>query len=361
MLYRLLFSLADLWFPFNVFRYITFRTACAAVTALLLTWVLAPWLIRKLREGQVGQHIRIEGPPQHDAKAGTPTMGGLLIVASVVLSTLLWMEPTNPLVWVALGSIVAFAGLGMIDDYLHVLHPRRQGLSVRSKLMGQVLVGGAIGSILLFLASQGHFSTQLAFPFFKDLSPFLDGWYVPFAILVLVAASNAVNLTDGLDGLATGSMLVASGTYTVFAYLAGHRLIAEYLNIIYVPDAAEVTVFVGAIAGACLGFLWYNCHPAEVFMGDTGSLALGGAVGTVALLIKQELNLFLVGGLFVVECASVILQVGSFRLTGRRPLKMAPLHHHFEMTGWSESKVVVRFWILATMFALLSLATLKLR
>ena len=361
MLYRLLFPLADVWFPFNVFRYITFRTALAAVTALLLTLVVAPWLIRKLRERQIGQRIRSEGPPEHGAKAGTPTMGGLLIVGSVVASTLLWMDLSSRLVWVALGAMVAFAGLGALDDYLNVLHSRRRGLSVRAKLIGQILIASTIGGTLLALADAGHFSTQLAFPFFKDLSPFLGWWYVPFAVLVLVAASNAVNLTDGLDGLATGSTLVAAGTYTVFAYLAGHREIADYLNIIYVPDAAEVTVFVGAIAGACLGFLWFNCYPAEVFMGDTGSLALGGAVGTVALLIKQELILFFVGGLFVVECVSVIIQVGSFRMTGRRPFKMAPLHHHFEMTGWPEPKVVVRFWILAVMFALLSLATLKLR
>ena len=232
---------------------------------------------------------------------------------------------------------------------------------MRSKFALEIGVGVAVGLTLMWLSNTGHFSTQLAFPFFKELSPFLGWAYVPFAALVLVAASNAVNLTDGLDGLATGSVLVAAVTYTVFAYIAGHAVIADYLNILFVPEAAEVTVFVGAIAGACLGFLWYNCHPAEVFMGDTGSLALGGAVGTVALLIKQELNLFFVGGLFVIEALSVIIQVGSYRFTGRRVFHMAPLHHHFEMSGWPESKVVVRFWILATLFALLSLATLKLR
>jgi phospho-N-acetylmuramoyl-pentapeptide-transferase len=361
MLYRLLFELADVWSPFNVFRYITYRTALAAVTALLLTLAFAPSLIRRLQERQVGQQIRSEGPPDHNVKAGTPTIGGLLIVGAVVISTLLWMDPFNHLVWVALGSTVAFAGLGLADDYLHVVHPRRRGLSVRAKFLGEIGIAAAVGGTLMWMSAQGSFTTQLQFPFFKELSPFLGAWYLPFAILVLVAASNAVNLTDGLDGLATGSMLVASGTYTIFAYLAGNIIIAEYLNVLYVPHAGEVTVFVGAIAGACLGFLWFNCHPAEVFMGDTGSLALGGAVGTVALLIKQELNLFFVGGLFVVECLSVIIQVGSFRLTGRRPFRMAPLHHHFEMSGWPESKVVVRFWILAVMFALLSLATLKLR
>ena len=361
MLYELLFGLEDVFSPFNVFRYITFRTALSAITALVLTLVFAPPLIRWLQDKQVGQRIRAEGPPEHGAKAGTPTIGGILIVGAVVVSTLLWMDLSNPLVWVALASMLAFALVGFIDDYLHVIHPRRRGLSVRSKFLGEIAVGLAVGGVLLALSSTGHFSTQLAFPFFKELSPFLNWAYVPFAALVLVAASNAVNLTDGLDGLATGSTLIAAGTYTVFAYLAGHAVIAEYLNILYVPDAAEVTVFVGAIAGACLGFLWFNCHPAEVFMGDTGSLALGGAVGTVALLIKQELNLFFVGGLFVIEALSVIIQVGSYRFTGRRVFHMAPLHHHFEMHGWPESKVVVRFWIVAIMFALLSLATLKLR
>ncbi len=361
MLYELLFGLEDVFSPFNVFRYITFRTALSAVTALALTLLFAPTLIRWLQDKQVGQRIRAEGPPEHGAKAGTPTIGGILIVGAVVVSTVLWMDLGNPLVWVALGATVSFAVLGFFDDYLHVIHPRRRGLSVRSKFLGEIAIGVAVGGVLMWLSSSGEFSTQLAFPFFKELSPFLSWGYIPFAALVLVATSNAVNLTDGLDGLATGSMLIAAGTYTVFAYLAGHALYAEYLNILYVPAAAEVTVFVGAIVGACLGFLWFNCHPAEVFMGDTGSLALGAAVGTVALLIKQELNLFFVGGLFVVEALSVIIQVGSYRFTGRRVFHMAPLHHHFEMSGWPESKVVVRFWILAVMFALLSLATLKLR
>ena len=361
MLYELLFGLEDVFSPFNVFRYITFRTALSAVTALALTLLFAPTLIRWLQDKQVGQRIRAEGPPEHGAKAGTPTIGGILIVGAVVVSTVLWMDLGNPLVWVALGATVSFAVLGFLDDYLHVIHPRRRGLSVRSKFLGEIAIGVAVGGVLMWLSSSGEFSTQLAFPFFKELSPFLSWGYIPFAALVLVATSNAVNLTDGLDGLATGSMLIAAGTYTVFAYLAGHALYAEYLNILYVPAAAEVTVFVGAIVGACLGFLWFNCHPAEVFMGDTGSLALGAAVGTVALLIKQELNLFFVGGLFVVEALSVIIQVGSYRFTGRRVFHMAPLHHHFEMSGWPESKVVVRFWILAVMFALLSLATLKLR
>ncbi|MDP6687664.1 MAG: phospho-N-acetylmuramoyl-pentapeptide-transferase [Acidobacteriota bacterium] len=361
MLYELLINLQDVFSPLNVFRYITFRTALSAVTALSLTLLFAPSLIRWLKAKQVGQRIRSEGPPDHNAKAGTPTIGGILIVGSISISTLLWMELSNRLVWVALGSTLAFAILGFIDDYLHVIHPRRRGLSVRAKFMGEITIGVAVGTVLWWLSNQDMFSTQLAFPFFKEMSPFLGWMYLPFATLVLVAASNAVNLTDGLDGLATGSTLIAAGAFVAFAYLAGHNTMAEYLNIIYVQDAAEVTVFVGAIVGACIGFLWFNCHPAEVFMGDTGSLALGGAVGTVALLIKQEFNLFFVGGLFVVEALSVIIQVGSYRFTGKRVFHMAPLHHHFEMSGWPESKVVVRFWILASIFALLSLATLKLR
>jgi phospho-N-acetylmuramoyl-pentapeptide-transferase len=350
-----------MWFPFNVFRYITFRTACAAISALALTILLAPWVVERLRRGQIGQRIRSDGPPAHSTKEGTPTMGGLLIVGAVVISTILWMDMGNRFVWVALVGTVGFAILGFIDDYLNVVHPRKRGFSVRSKFIGEILIGLLVGGALLWMSFSGLFDTRLAFPFFKELSPTLGWWYLPFAVLVLVATSNAVNLTDGLDGLATGSMLIASGTYLVFAYLAGHVRLAEYLNILYVSDVGEVTVFCGALVGACLGFLWYNCFPAEVFMGDTGSLALGGAIGTVALLIKQEIALFLVGGLFVVECVSVIIQVGSFRLTGKRPLRMAPLHHHFEMGGWSEPKVIVRFWILAILFAMLSLATLKLR
>ncbi len=361
MLYELLYGFQDVFSPLNVFRYITFRTALSAITALLLTLAFAPRMILWLRAKQVGQRIRSEGPPEHGVKEGTPTMGGVLIVGAVVISTLLWMDMQNRLVWIALSSTVMFAGLGMLDDYLNVVHPRRRGLSVKSKFAGQFAIGSLIGGVLWWMAAHGSFSTQLAFPFFKELSPFLGWVYVPFAALVLVAASNSVNLTDGLDGLATGSVLIAAGAFTAFAYIAGHQVIADYLNIIYVPEAAELTVFAGAIAGACLGFLWFNCHPAEIFMGDTGSLALGGAVGTVALLIKQELNLFLVGGLFVVEVISVIIQVGSFRMTGKRPFKMAPLHHHFEMSGWPETKVVVRFWILAVLFALFSFATLKLR
>ena len=361
MLYALLFSLSDIWSPFNVFRYITFRTACSAFTALALTLALAPWLIDRLQGLQVGQLIRTDGPSGHTSKAGTPTMGGLLIVASITLGTLLWIDLKNPLAWVAITGTVGFGVVGFIDDYLGVFREGETGLSVRAKLTAQIGVAGLMGVALLVLSSRSLFTTQLSFPIFKQYSPHLEIWYVPFAILVLVATTNAVNLTDGLDGLATGSVLVAAVTYTAFSYLAGHALIAQYVGIAFVGDVAEVTVFAGAIVGSCLGFLWYNCHPADIFMGDTGSLALGGAIGIIALLTKQEITLLLVGGVFLLEALSVIIQVGSFRLTGRRVFRMAPLHHHFELAGWSEPKVIVRFWIMAILFALLSLATLKLR
>ena len=361
MLYELLVPLADVWFPFNVFRYLTFRTALSACSAFAATLLLGPWVIRRLQQAQVGQNIRAEGPASHQAKAGTPTMGGILIISSIVIATMLWASLHNMFIWLAVLGTSAFAVLGFVDDYMGCVHPRRRGLSVRSKLIGQVAVAATVGAVLWWMASIGAYTTQLQLPFFKDISPDLGLLYLPFATLVLVFASNAVNLTDGLDGLATGCMLVAAVTYTAFAYLAGHAMIADYLGILFVPEVAEITVFAGAIVGSCLGFLWYNCFPAQVFMGDTGSLALGGAVGIIALMIKQEVALVLVGGVFCLEALSVILQVGSFRLRGKRIFRMAPLHHHFELGGWSEPKVIVRFWILAMVFALLSLATLKLR
>lgn len=361
MLYELLVPLSEIWFPFNVFRYLTFRTALSAGSALGITLLMGPWVIARLRELQVGQQIRQEGPESHYSKAGTPTMGGLLIIGSILLSTLLWADLRNLFVWVALLGTSGYAALGFYDDYLGCVHPRRRGMSARSKLVGQILLGTAVGLALWTLAASGLFTTQISVPFFKDASPILGLWYVPFAVLVLVASTNAVNLTDGLDGLATGCVMVAAITYTAFTYLAGHALIAEYLGILFVPGVGEVTIFGGAIVGACLGFLWYNCHPADVFMGDTGSLALGGAVGILAMLIKQELLLVLVGGVFSLEALSVIIQVGSYRTRGKRVFRMAPLHHHFELGGWAEPKVIVRFWILAMLFSLMSLATLKLR
>lgn len=361
MLYDLIVPLQELWSPFNVFRYLTFRTALAAGTAFVLTLLLGPWMITRLRRLQVGQSIREDGPASHHGKAGTPTMGGLLVVAAILVGTLLWSNLRNPFVWTAMLGTLGFAGLGFLDDYFKCIHTRREGLSVRAKLAGQLLLSVGVGLTLWWLSVLGQFTTQLQLPFFKDVSPHLGLLYLPFAVLVLTASSNAVNLTDGLDGLATGCVMVSAMTYTAFAYLTGHAVIADYLGIIWVPGVAEATIFAGAIVGACVGFLWYNCHPASVFMGDTGSLALGGAVGIIALIIKQELALVLVGGVFVIEALSVALQVVSFRLTGRRLFRMAPIHHHFELAGWTESKVIVRFWILAMVFALLSLATLKLR
>jgi len=361
MLYELLFSLADAWSPLNVFRYLTFRTAMSASTALALTLLFGPAVIARLRAAQIGEQIRAEGPASHASKQGTPTMGGVLIVTSILVATFLWADPRNVFIWVALVGTAGFAMIGFLDDYLGTVHARRRGLSARSKVIAQIALSSAIGGVLWWLASIGLFTTQLSLPLFKNVSPHLELLYIPFAVLVLVAASNAVNLTDGLDGLATGCVMISAIAYTAFAYVAGHAVIADYLGIIFVPGIAEVTIFAGAIVGACLGFLWYNCHPADVFMGDTGSLALGGAVGLIALLIKQELVLILVGGVFCLEALSVIIQVASFRSTGRRVFRMAPLHHHFELAGWSESRVIVRFWILAMVFALLSLATLKLR
>jgi len=361
MFYWLLYPLHTSLGAFNVFRYITFRTAMAALTALLVSLLLGPSLIRGLRQIQIGQAIREEGPSSHQAKQGTPTMGGLLIILAVVLPTLLWADPSNGFVWIAVGSTLLFGAIGFLDDYLKVVHQRNLGLKARTKMLWQVLVALALGGLMIWLARDGAFDTTLVFPFFKAFRPELGWLYLACAALVLVGSANAVNLTDGLDGLAIGSLLIAWGAFTVLTYAAGHAIVADYLGIANVKGSGELTVFCGAVVGASLGFLWFNSHPAEVFMGDVGSMAMGGALGTVAILIKQEILLVLVGGLFVLEALSVILQVGSFKLRGRRIFRMSPLHHHFELAGWSESKVVIRFWILAILFALVALATLKLR
>jgi phospho-N-acetylmuramoyl-pentapeptide-transferase len=359
----------------SVFQYITVRTAMASTTALVISLLLGPALIRRLGEFQIGQNIREEGPRSHQAKAGTPTMGGVLIVVSIVVSTLLWADLGNPFSWIVVGSTLAFGSVGFADDYLKIVRKRSLGLSAKAKIGFQVLTVLAIGSWLLVLAAEGVFSTRLTVPFFKTFTPDLvlaplDGTplalvgILPFFLfigLVVVGSTNAVNLTDGLDGLAIGCVLVASGALTVLTYVTGHQVFAEYLDLQHLPEVAEVTIFCGAIFGASMGFLWYNAHPAEVFMGDVGSLALGGAIGTVAVVIKQELLLISIGGIFVVEALSVMIQVGSFKLRGKRVFKMAPLHHHFELLGWTESKVIIRFWIAALMFALFSLSTLKLR
>ena len=361
MLFHLLVSAAPQISVLNVTRYITFRTAAESMTALAISLVLGPWLIRCLREFQIGQVIRQEGPQSHRAKAGTPTMGGLLILTAAIVPTLLWADLTNLYVWIAVGSTISFGGIGFLDDYLKLTRRSSGGLAARYKMGLQVLVATAVGLLLLWLASINLYNTRLIFPFFKQLIPDLGWFYVPFAAFVLVAWSNAVNLTDGLDGLAISTFAVAAGCFTALAYITGHRVFAEYLLLVRFAPAGELTISCGALVGASLGFLWYNAHPAEIFMGDVGSLALGGALATVAILIKQELLLVIVGGVFVMEAASVVIQVASFKLTGKRVFKMAPLHHHFELSGWEEPKVITRFLIIAILFALLSLTTLKLR
>ena len=363
MLYHLLPPLAGFFGPLNVVRYITFRTAAASLTALALSLVLGPWLIRKLRDFQIGQVIRQEGPQTHRTKAGTPTMGGLLILGSAIVPTLLWADLANPYIWIAVLSTAGFGAVGFADDYLKITRRSHHGLIPRYKMGGQILVALAVGVTVLYLASENPplYNTRLIFPFFKNLIPDLGWFYVVFAVIVLVGATNAVNLTDGLDGLAISTFAVSAAAYTALAYVTGHRQLAEYLLLVRFSPAGELTIFCGALVGASLGFLWYNSYPADIFMGDVGSLGLGGALGTVAILIKQELLLLIVGGIFVLEAASVIIQVGSFKLTGKRVFKMAPLHHHFELAGWSEPKVITRFLIVGIIFALMSLTTLKLR
>jgi phospho-N-acetylmuramoyl-pentapeptide-transferase len=368
--------LARSFHPLNVFRYITVRTALASLTALLLTLVLGPWVVRRLRELQIGQFIREEGPRSHQAKAGTPTMGGILIVMATAVPTLLWADLSNGFVLLALFALVGFGAIGFIDDYRKVARRRNLGLTARIKFSLQVVVCLVVSITLLWLTGDGAYSTQLSVPFFKKFHPDLvihslanHGLlsvfaYLPFMIfvtIVIVGSSNAVNLTDGLDGLAIGCVVVAAGALTVLTYITSHAGFSAYLDIQHLPQVGELTVFCGALVGAALGFLWYNAHPAEIFMGDVGSLALGGSIGFIAVAIKQEILLISVGGVFVLEAMSVILQVASFRLTGKRIFRMAPLHHHFEMLGWSESKIIVRFWIAALVFALFSLTTLKLR
>ncbi len=354
MLYHLLYP------PLNVVQYITVRTAAAGTTAFVISLVVGPWLIRTLREFQIGQIVR-DDLTGHQSKAGTPTMGGLLILAAATVPTLAWGDLTNPYVWIATLSMIAFGLVGFLDDYLKIVRRTHNGLRPRYKLIGQGVVALAVGLALLWMSGRELYDTELILPFFKQLTPDLGWLYVPFGMLVMVFFSNAVNLTDGLDGLAISLFIVAAAAMTALAYVTGHATFAEYLLLTHVAPAAELTVFCGALVGAGLGFLWYNSHPAELFMGDVGSLALGGALGTVAILIKQELLLPIVGAVFVIEAASVVIQVGSFKLTGQRVFRMAPLHHHCELIGWSEPKVISRFLIAAVVFACFSLATLKLR
>jgi phospho-N-acetylmuramoyl-pentapeptide-transferase len=362
MLYHLLYPLHTSVPVFNVIRYITFRTAGASVTALAISLVLGPILIRRLREFQIGQVIRQDGPQTHRAKAGTPTMGGLLIMSASLLPTLLWADLTNPYVWIAVVATAAFGSVGFVDDYLKIVRRSHHGLWPRYKMGWQIVIAMGVGLALLALHAFDQYNTRLIFPFFKRAVPDLGWMYVGFAVVVLVGATNAVNLTDGLDGLAISVFAVAAAAFTALAYVSTHRVFAEYLQLVRpAPAAAELTIFCGALVGASLGFLWYNSYPADIFMGDVGSLALGGALGTVALLVKQEFLLVIVGGVFVLEALSVIIQVASFKLTGQRVFRMAPLHHHFELVGWSEPKVITRFVIVAIIFALFSLTTLKLR
>jgi len=377
MLYWLLYEqLYPHIFPFPLFRYVTFRAAFASITALFLSVVLGPWLINKLRELQIGQHIREDGPQSHQKKAGTPTMGGVLIVVSIVVPSLLWANLRNPYLWVALFGLVAFGAIGFWDDYAKVRRQRNLGISGRRKFLLQVLGALLVGFFLLGLHAMGLYSTNMNVPFFKLLKPdmLVDAWlgnpltyplafvfFFGFLVLVIAGSSNAVNLTDGLDGLAIGLMIIASGAMTVLTYVSGHMQFAAYLDLVRLPGASELTIFCGAMTGASLGFLWYNAHPADVFMGDVGSLSLGAGMATVAVLIKQEILLLFIGGVFVFEALSVILQVGSFKLRRKRIFKMAPLHHHFEALGWQESKIIVRFWIAGLVMALMALTTLKLR
>jgi phospho-N-acetylmuramoyl-pentapeptide-transferase len=378
MLYWLLVQVLQRYIPpFRVFGYITTRVALASLTALILALLLGPWMIRKLREVSFGQHIREDGPQSHHKKAGTPTMGGVLIVIAIVVPTLLWSDLRNPYVWVAILGLLGFGAIGFIDDYAKIAKKRNLGLTGRQKFWAQVFCAMVVGFFLLLLHANQAYSTAINFPFFKQFKPDLliepltrNFWTYPlafvpfylFIVFIMVGSSNSVNLTDGLDGLAIGLMIIAAGAMTVLTYVTSHASFSQYLDLARLPRSQELTIFCGSMVGASLGFLWYNCHPAEIFMGDVGSLALGGGLGILAVLIKQEILLIFIGGIFVIEALSVILQVGSYKLRGgKRIFKMAPIHHHFEALGWPESKVIVRFWIAGLVMALFALTTLKLR
>ena len=377
MLYWLLYLKLFHYFPpFRIFRYLTFRTAFASLTALFTALIIGPLVINRLRDFQIGQFIREEGPKAHQKKAGTPTMGGLLIAISVLIPTLLWADLTNRFVWLAVFATSSFAGIGFTDDYIKVVHRRNLGLTGKAKLGLQIATSVLIAVALIAMQTRGLYSTKLLVPFLKQYRPDLvierllyrpELWplaflpFIVFVVLVIVGSSNAVNLTDGLDGLAIGCTVIAAGALAVLTYVSGHAEFASYLELQRMPQVGELTIFCGAMVGAAIGFLWYNAHPAEVFMGDVGSLSLGGAIGTVAVMIKQELLLPFIGGIFVIEAISVILQVSSYKFRKKRIFKMAPLHHHFELLGWSESKIIVRFWIASLVFALFALTTLKLR
>jgi phospho-N-acetylmuramoyl-pentapeptide-transferase len=362
MLYNLLFPLADQISVFNLFRYLTFRTGGAIVTAMIISFVLGPPVIRWLRARQAeGQPIRDDGPVDHIVrKAGTPTMGGILILLGVTLSTLLWANLANPFVWIVIMVTVGFGAVGFADDYLKVTRASSRGVPGKVKLAIEIAIAAAAALWIVSL-TEAPMATALTVPFFKNLLIELGWFFIPFAVFVMAGASNAVNLTDGLDGLAIVPVMIAAACLALIAYLSGNTVFANYLQIHYIPGAGELAVFCGGLAGAGLGFLWYNAPPAMVFMGDTGSLSLGGALGTISVIIKHELVLAIIGGLFVLETVSVIVQVISFKLTGKRVFRMAPLHHHFEQKGWAEPTIVIRFWIIASILAMAGLATLKLR
>jgi phospho-N-acetylmuramoyl-pentapeptide-transferase len=356
-----LYPLHSIVTGFNVFRYLTFRTAYAIVTGLIISLILGPWVIRQLRRYQIGETIRDDGPKSHYYKAGTPTMGGLLILMALSVPTILWGDLTNRYVWILLSATYAFGAIGFVDDWLKLAGVRRQGMRIWEKLLAQTTVAAGFACFIYFSPEDPSVTRQITVPFFKEVTPQIGAWYIPLIVFIIVGTCNAVNLTDGLDGLATGPLIIATFAFTVIAYVAGHAHFANYLLIPYIKGGGEIAIFGGALIGASLGFLWFNAYPAQVFMGNIGSLALGGALGTMAVLVKHELLLPLVGGIFFIEALSVLLQIGSFQLTGKRIFRMAPLHHHFEEKGWAESKVIVRFWIIAIVLALLSLSTLKLR
>lgn len=360
MLYNLLYSLHTWFSPFNVFRYITFRTAMAILTALIISFLIGPWLIRRLRNFSVTQQIRDDGPKTHLSKSSTPTMGGILIIMSIMISLLLWADLSNIYIWVMILSLIGFGLIGFSDDYLKIKRRNHKGLKACYKFGAQLTLALIIG-IMLYMNPKDPYSDVLSIPFFKRWLFDLGWFYIPFSIVVIVGSSNAVNLTDGIDGLAIGLVAIAILANGVLVYISSHKGLAQYLQVLYLPGIGELTVFCGAMLGASLGFLWYNAYPASVFMGDVGSLSLGGSLGTLAVITKHEIVLAIVGGIFVIETFSVILQVASFKLTGRRIFKMAPIHHHFELKGWPEPKVIVRFWIIGIILALLSLTTLKVR
>lgn len=358
MIYHLLYSLHDHYSFLNVFRYITLRTVYAVITALVLCLVIGPYMIELLKKLQIGQFVRNDGPSSHLTKAGTPTMGGVLILIIVVLATLSWADLSNIYVWLVLAVLVGFGLIGFTDDYLKVVRKKSEGLRGKYKFTMQIAVATLVATALYYLPA---YSTILSVPFFKDFNPDLGWLYIPFVIFVIVGTSNAVNLTDGLDGLAIGPVIVVTLVYTIITYVSGHAKIANYLLIPFINGSGELAILCGAVFGAGLGFLWFNTYPASVFMGDVGSLPLGALLGTVAVIAKHELLLLIVGGIFVVETVSVIFQVASFKLHGKRVFLMAPLHHHYELKGWQEPKIIVRFWIIAIMLGLLALSTLKLR